>query len=190
MLSALAYLHEQTTVIHRDLKPSNILLGTDNQAYVADFGIAQSQLDPNATESQFLVGTRLYMAPEVQAGRPASHESDMWSFGAIALWLFTGRTPDLLDPEMGIPEGNFAGSLSDGIRATLSRDPSRRPSASHLLPVFRQAQHEGVTAVVPLAPRLRLFLCLSLRRQLQPQLRPGVAAGSRRFWSWPSLLRW
>lgn len=151
ILTALAYLHEQTTVIHRDLKPANVLLGEDNQAYLTDFGIAESQMDPDATKSVHLLGSSPYMAPEVLIQRqPASKASDVWAVGAIALWLFTNRTPDLAAPGMGIPAGNFAGSLSDDIRSALNPESSQRPSASQLLPVFRRAQHEGVTQAVPL----------------------------------------
>ncbi|MET1087877.1 MAG: protein kinase [Arthrobacter sp.] len=141
VLEALTYLHEETTVVHRDLKPANVLLDHKKRPYVADFGIARSRLDTQATQTQGIIGSRPYMAPEVLDGKTATPASDMWAFGAIALWLFTGRTP-----HAGIPEGNFAGSLTDDIRAALS---DRRPSASDLLESFLRVQRDGVTSAVP-----------------------------------------
>ena len=146
VLEGMTYLHERTTVVHRDLKPANILLGENNRAYIADFGIALSRLDPDATQTQGIVGTPGFVAPEVVGQKTATQASDVWSFGAIALWVFTGHTPELHTPEMGIPEGNFAGSLTDDIRAALS---SRRPPASELLQSFRRAEREGMTVAVP-----------------------------------------
>lgn len=140
VLEALTYLHEGAEVLHRDLKPSNIILDRQQRAYVTDFGIARTRLDADATKSMATLGSWPYAAPEVRAGKPASERSDVWSFGAVALWLFTGRQYD-----EGIPAGDFAGSLTEDIRAALS---PRRPSASDLLEAFRRAEREGLTGPV------------------------------------------
>ncbi|XP_052873847.1 serine/threonine-protein kinase Nek2 [Anopheles cruzii] len=76
----LVYLH-QRNVIHRDLKPANVLISADNRLKLADFGIAKIMHDgdPNRT----IVGTPLYMAPEVAKGRDYDYKSDVWALGII-----------------------------------------------------------------------------------------------------------
>ncbi|GAA4034605.1 hypothetical protein GCM10023063_18430 [Arthrobacter methylotrophus] len=129
VLEALTYLHDEKGVVHRDLKPSNILLDRKGRAYVADFGIARSARDPEATKSIHVFGSLPFMAPEVRAGKHANSSSDIWSFGAVALWLFTGKVPD-----GNLPPGLFAGELTALIRDALG---ARRPVASELLEAFK-----------------------------------------------------
>lgn len=153
VLEALAYLHDETPVVHRDLKPANILLDRRDRASVTDFGIARSLADPDRTKSAYILGTFDYMAPEVRDGHKATPASDVWSFGAVALFLFTGRKYD-----HGIPDGDFAGPLTAPIRGALSRDPALRPSADSLLDSFRlpvgptATRVAGPTAPIPVPP--------------------------------------
>lgn len=135
VLEALTYLHDEADVTHRDLKPSNILLDQRQQAFVADFGIARSQRDPDATRTDGIIGSPPFMAPEVRVGQEATKLSDVWSFGAVALWLFTGLSYDA-----GIPDGQFAGALTDHIRAALS---NQRPTAATLLDGFQRVRQSG-----------------------------------------------
>ena len=132
VLAALAYLHDEVEVLQRDLKPSNVLLDAKGKVYLADFGIARALGRTQTALSGKIRGSLPYMAPEVQAGRAASAASDVWSFGAVALWLFTGRTP-----MEGIPDHDFAGPYTPSIRAALDE---RRPSAYDLLNAFLNPQ--------------------------------------------------
>ena len=96
--SAIEYAHKQG-VLHRDLKPSNILLDEDNNAYVADFGLAKqaSSNHVTLTKTGALMGTASYMAPEQASGDRGrlSVLTDVYALGAILYHMLTGRPPFL-----------------------------------------------------------------------------------------------
>ena len=79
-------------VIHRDIKPSNILIATDGRPKIADFGIAKL-VDSQATVGTQLMGTPAFISPEQLIGSPADVRSDIFSFGVMLYWLFTGVRP-------------------------------------------------------------------------------------------------
>lgn len=90
-------------IIHRDLKASNVMITTDGQAKLLDFGLAR-RLDPNVIESiaqsrqsfaeiENIAGTLSYMAPEVLRGKPAGPSSDLWSLGALIHEMVSGHLP-------------------------------------------------------------------------------------------------
>ncbi|ESW33066.1 hypothetical protein PHAVU_001G040400 [Phaseolus vulgaris] len=90
---ALRYLHEdaEQCVVHRDIKSGNVLLDTDFNTKISDFGIAKL-VDPRLrTQKTRVVGTYGYLAPEyINEGR-VSKESDMYGFGVLALEIACGR---------------------------------------------------------------------------------------------------
>ncbi|XP_041016526.1 L-type lectin-domain containing receptor kinase IX.1-like [Juglans microcarpa x Juglans regia] len=94
LASALHYLHEeaeQYCVLHRDIKSANILLDTDFSTKLGDFGVAKL-VDPRLTPRRSrVVGTYGYLAPEYANEGRASKESDMFSFGVVALEISCGR---------------------------------------------------------------------------------------------------
>lgn len=93
LASALLYLHEEgdQCVVHRDIKSSNIMLDSGFNTKLGDFGLARlmdHELGPSTTG---VAGTLGYMAPEyIYTGR-ASKESDVFSFGVVALEIATGK---------------------------------------------------------------------------------------------------
>jgi tetratricopeptide (TPR) repeat protein len=90
-LSALAYLH-RSGIVHRDLKPGNVLLDAADQVRLVDFGVAL-RLEHAQAASDEIVGTPLYMSPEVLRGGSASPASDLWAVGVMLYELFIGRHP-------------------------------------------------------------------------------------------------
>jgi tRNA A-37 threonylcarbamoyl transferase component Bud32 len=112
-------------LIHRDIKPSNIFAArrgeTSDVAKLVDFGLVLSRVGSDAAhlsaEGQIL-GTPLYMSPEqVRGGRELDGRSDLYSLGAVAYFLLTGRPP--FDGESGL-----------GVMIAHARDPVVPPSRS------------------------------------------------------------
>jgi serine/threonine protein kinase len=143
-------------ILHRDLKPGNILLcGRDGETpavKVLDFGLAEiagaplplpgpssgAEADGRLTATGDLLGTPLYVAPEVIRGERPGRASDLYSFGVIAYELLAGRPPfegstrEVLTRHLeGEPP---RGALSDAVwgvlREWLAKDPDRRPAAA------------------------------------------------------------
>lgn len=94
--SAMLYLHEECEqqVIHRDLKASNIMLDSDYNARLGDFGLARLiELNKNSYTTTAIAGTPGYIAPEYFHTGRSTTESDVFGFGAVALEVACGRRP-------------------------------------------------------------------------------------------------
>ncbi|XP_058195863.1 PTI1-like tyrosine-protein kinase At3g15890 isoform X2 [Rhododendron vialii] len=91
----IAYLHHHATphVIHRDIKGSNVLLDSDFNAQVADFGFAKLIPDGATHVTTRVMGTLGYLAPEYAMLGKASESCDVYSFGILLLELASGKKP-------------------------------------------------------------------------------------------------
>jgi WD40 repeat protein len=92
---AIHFVH-QHGVLHRDLKPGNILVDSDGQPLVTDFGLAKRvEGDSSLTQSGAIVGTPSYVAPEQACGAKggATIAADVWGLGAVLYTCLTGRPP-------------------------------------------------------------------------------------------------
>ncbi|KAK4268025.1 hypothetical protein QN277_024732 [Acacia crassicarpa] len=91
----LAYLHEECLewVLHCDIKPQNILLDSDYQPKVADFGLSKLQNRNDVKNPSFsrIRGTRGYMAPEWVFSLPITSKVDVYSYGIVVLEMITGK---------------------------------------------------------------------------------------------------
>ena len=78
----------QKGIIHRDLKPANIMVDSQGQVRITDFGLAQLTVDAGAGQ---LAGTPAYMAPEQLRGGEVSVQSDLYALGLILYEMFAGQ---------------------------------------------------------------------------------------------------
>ena len=94
VLGALEYSHQQG-IIHRDIKPANVMLATNGDVKVMDFGIARAVADSGATMTQTanVLGTAQYLSPEQARGETVDARSDVYSTGCLLYELLTGRPP-------------------------------------------------------------------------------------------------
>jgi serine/threonine protein kinase len=97
LLSGLTAVHAEG-VVHRDIKPANILLeatGTGRpHLRLSDFGISMRKGEPRLTETNYVVGTPGYFAPEQMMGAEPDFPADLFAVGLVTLYLLTGRKPD------------------------------------------------------------------------------------------------
>ncbi|KAK4596715.1 hypothetical protein RGQ29_014663 [Quercus rubra] len=95
LASALLYLHEEweQCVVHRDIKSSNIMLDSNFNAKLGDFGLARLVDHGLSSQTTVLAGTLGYLAPECLTTGKASKESDVYSFGVVFLEIACGRKP-------------------------------------------------------------------------------------------------
>lgn len=127
---AIHYAH-QRGILHRDLKPANILLDSDGQPHVTDFGLAKC-LDSNEglTLSGVMLGSPNYMPPEQAAGNPdrLTTAADIYSLGAILYELLTGRPPFRADTPL----------------ETIRKVVEESPTAPHLVYKFAERELETI----------------------------------------------
>src|SRR5262249_33753889 len=88
---AIDYAHKHG-IIHRDIKPANIMMTDDGGVKVMDFGVARLE-SSTLTVAGTVVGSVRYMAPEQMMGQKVDVRADVFSLGAVAYEMLTGRAP-------------------------------------------------------------------------------------------------
>lgn len=83
----------QLGIIHRDLKPQNILVTDSGVAKIADFGIASMQSLAQVTQTDVIMGSLHYLAPEIARGEKATVQSDIYALGIVFYELLRGEVP-------------------------------------------------------------------------------------------------
>lgn len=92
LVSAVEHAHSRG-VIHRDIKPQNIIVRSDGTVKLTDFGIAIAQNAAQLTQTNNIMGSVHYLAPELAKGQMATAQSDIYSLGVVMFELLSGRVP-------------------------------------------------------------------------------------------------
>ena len=141
-------------IMHRDLKPANVMITSDGEVKILDFGLARAYagdtedgsnpaLSPTITaamtQAGTILGTAAYMSPEQARGRRVDHRADIWAMGVILFELLVGRrlfegesTTDILasvikiEPDLDLLPPETRSSTRRMLRRCLQRDPRQR----------------------------------------------------------------
>lgn len=167
--NALATAHRRG-ILHRDVKPQNILLDADGRARLTDFGAARLEGQATVTRTGALVGTLLYLAPEVVAGARADARADVYGLGLTLYYALTGRLPDAASPHLP-PTPAVEGHHPRAVRTDLpvwldvivaratSSDPARRyHSAGSLVEALSERDPDRTLRALKRAPALDFCL--------------------------------
>jgi len=140
--SALDYIHSHR-IVHRDLKPTNILIDSQMNVYLTDFGLAR-QVSESTRLFHTGHGSAPYSPPEQHVREEITPRSDIYSFGIVLYRLLSGELPwegkvalaiKQLENNTPLPDEPFQGSglpgsLIDGLRILTERDPEKRPKSA------------------------------------------------------------
>lgn len=138
------YLH-QHHIIHRDLKPGNILLDSDFNPLITDFGLSKIYDSGNSSSQSQSYGTSVYMAPEVITGNNYNGKADVYSFGILMFEVITDQAPypnlpkknlNMFEFGQKVVYENLRPTFSFEIKPSLkkliercwSKDPNERPT--------------------------------------------------------------
>ncbi|HYV41337.1 MAG TPA: protein kinase, partial [Thermoanaerobaculia bacterium] len=116
--AALDYAHRrrgddgrELNIVHRDVSPPNILVSTEGDIKLCDFGIAKAASKVSRTESGALKGKVPYMSPEQAWGKPVDQRSDIYSLGTVLFEMLTGRKLFQGDSDLNVLEKVRAGEV-------------------------------------------------------------------------------
>lgn len=171
-------------ILHRDLKPGNIMLTSDGQVKVLDFGLAKilnantgaadsaqeaTQSIVLSTQEGTIVGTAAYMSPEQAEGKALDARSDIFSFGTILYELQTGQRPFRGESQMSTLAAvlreeppsvaslrqDTPGELDSLIRRCLKKDPAKRVASMQDILVSLEDLRDSSTELPKQPPRTR-----------------------------------
>jgi NIMA (never in mitosis gene a)-related kinase len=173
---ALQHCHSRH-ILHRDLKSQNIFLTKSGTVKLGDFGIAKV-LDHTQAEAMTLIGTPVYLAPEVCDNRPYGIKADIWSIGVVMYEICALAQPFRAenlaalmmrilreDPDP-LPQNVYSGEVQTVVSWMLKKNPDERPTVDELL---------ATSAVQPIAAKLQPD-----GQNSQPKMRPISRESSAR----------
>lgn len=167
LLETLIYLHSHNpSIIHRDIKPSNVLLTNRSgnyvgKVYLVDFGSVQTVASQNSGTFT-VVGTYGYMPPEQFSGK-TTPVSDLYSLGAMLIYLVTGKHPaDLMTDDLQLEFGELTTlslELTRWLQQMVQITPSKRfANANAALQELKNPQFQdlGLPLTKPIGSRINI----------------------------------
>lgn len=159
-LLGLAYLHRNGQV-HGDIKPENILLNSDGEIKLCDFGLA-TILNGKEKKFQQFSGTTMYLSPERARNQAWGYPADIWSLG-MSVMILLGKAPLSPDPDIWkvieftrVPAPLLPSSFSSETISLVSRclelESEKRPSAETLLSDLAQSSKADESLQVKWSP--------------------------------------
>lgn len=124
-------------IIHCDIKPHNILIDSNLNPKIADFGIAKMVSTQTTVYSGNVMGSVHYLAPEQADGGEITEQSDVYSLGVVLFEMLTGQVPykgatavavAMMHAEKPIPLlANYLESVPEGLQAVINKAMAKRP---------------------------------------------------------------
>jgi serine/threonine-protein kinase len=154
-------------IVHRDLKPSNIMVSSEGDVKLLDFGIAKMLEEEEGAERSFSTTAAMtpnYAAPEQIRGEPPTTATDVYALGVVLYELLTGERP----------HRSKTGTFEDVRRAVLEQEPEA-PSA-RIRRQWREATHAGHDARAPGVPHELDAIVLTAVRKEPERRYPSVEA--------------
>ncbi|NXS55682.1 AURKA kinase, partial [Brachypteracias leptosomus] len=146
LADALSYCHSKS-VIHRDIKPENLLLGSNGELKIADFGWSVHAPSSRRTT---LCGTLDYLPPEMIEGRTHDEKVDIWSLGVLCYEFLVGKPPFEAETyqetyrAISRVEFRFPPFVTEGARDLISKLLKHNPF--HRMPLKDVLLHPWITA--------------------------------------------
>lgn len=191
---ALDFAHKRG-ILHRDVKPSNIMISSDGQPYLTDFGLARiASLGESTLSRDMMLGTPQYISPEqAQGNRELDARTDIYSLAIVLYELVVGRVPFTGDTPYAIIHNHIFTPLPPPremnptvppevetvLLKALAKDPNERfSSAGTMINAFQQAiQRENLTELSASSVRPEAFAEHAAKSMQQPMIQSPMQGG-------------
>jgi serine/threonine protein kinase len=198
---ALAVSHEKG-IIHRDIKPENILIDTQGNAYLSDFGIAKNlHTDDDITATDSIIGSWKYLSPEQIQSQHISPQTDMYALGVMLYEMLTGKHPydettvtlmlvkHIQDPlpNIRLVRPDLPLSIHDVIQKATEKDPQARYASITTLATNLTHALEGIPSNMAVADTKAnitkpIYTPAPLPKTSEGRIRLGMLRNVRKFW--------
>ncbi|MGX8834830.1 Stk1 family PASTA domain-containing Ser/Thr kinase [Amedibacillus sp. YH-ame6] len=159
LTSAVEHAHENN-IIHRDIKPQNVLVKDDGTVKITDFGIALAHDTVQLTQSDAVLGSAHYLAPETTRGEVPTNQVDIYALGVVLYELLTGNVP-------------FHGE--NPVQIAMKHLREEIPSVKEFNPTLPQSVENIIIKATVKNRKLRYHSALDMLHDLQNCLKPEYA---------------